>query len=393
MGSHSERPGVVGDHRKTKLRNTSAEGLRPSVIGAISPYSPQKPELSVPAPIGGVLETPQSLVNALKQASREILIARDSLKQEQESMNRTLIAARGDKLLRLREECRARHASSAERSERIEALETKREKQISAKRQNADNAMAVTIKLEQDKLNLDQKQRENRLREAKLMMLSMFAREAKRKFWHRKDQLKHQIRRDRNVEIRMEVRQRRLREAAWLKERQRGSEPDPERFMSQEPKPNCNASIVESVKTCKTASSKSVSKNSKQHEELMQEKHEFLARVDRDERIREKLANKPAVHNLKTPAQIEVDRFVEWKSKELEKRTRILESRLALIEAKASDAKLRKQKTLEAIRSNLELEERRKQLWTASEKQKNQEVVERAVSRVCGLEELIPSIF
>ena len=338
---------------------------------------------------GDAFAPPAALDAGLRLVSSEILGRRSSAISAVQTGEEKLREAKHFAHTHLREMASKRAAQHTWRSNAHAKLERKRWTRISEKRKARDLRFMALLLNFQERSNLEQKQRLYRIGQAKLKTINTWKHKVAEKFLRKINASKLQTVRDRNVEIKLEVRQRRLKEAMWLRQ-MTGVDSEIERLAVNEPKINSNASVIESVKTYKTGSSSNMSKNLKLQDQLLREKQEFTARMEREERLKEKLANKPVVYVHVTPDQVEVQRYQAWKASELERRNRILTAKLGAMEQRAIEAANERENKHRAYMKHMELEDKRQKRWAVAEAQRDKDTVERAVSHVSGVHQLVP---
>ena len=264
------------------------------------------------------------------------------------------------------EERRATNVFSMERGRRLrfagELVERKKESMLKAKR--FANRMA-------DVKGKKQKERVFKLIE---------------KFNARKDWEKTDLIRNRNVEIRMEARDRKLKEARWRKERLALSAVS----LTLEPATDGIGTLPEVTKTFKSGSS-IVFKS--EDEDVAKERSEFLERVDRDERILEKMRMKDSMEaGKKGSAQLEIERIQRWRQAELDKREALTNLKLANEAERRDAARAARELEVSKFHKIKHLEELRMQKWRVAESQSNSATVARANGCVGLVHQLIPCL-
>jgi hypothetical protein len=128
--------------------------------------------------------------------------------------------------------------------------------------------------------------------------------------------------------------------------------------------------------------------------EDQKEKTLFLESLNRHERVLQKLALKACSYERprKTPTQIEVDRYNDWKNQVQLNR----EHFTALKQNREEEKRLANQRLRDKTRSSFEkctvLESMRRKMWNELDETRNKLVVNAALKRVSFIDELIPTL-
>lgn len=261
-------------------------------------------------------------------------------------------------------------------------METKRDSKIIQKRTICASRYGLKINLTKTEIRLELKHLSNRIRESRARMLLVRREELEIKSRSKRDSQKLNIVRNRNIEIKLEIRDRKLKEIKWRSEREIDSNP---KFI-----PSSGASVSESYASKK--SSNITALKIKEEAELA-EKHAFLQTLERTERMNDIFSRRPQLGSIKlTPAQVEVERAQNWKKQMLIQRENICCIKQKRLDGKRNDARRSREEIRRIHEITNELDSKRCIAWTYSEKLRNAKVVNSALSRVSLIDELIPTL-
>jgi hypothetical protein len=308
---------------------------------------------------------------------------------EQELKLARVLDCKSCNLTRIVHDIQARSEGRKAAQDRERRLNQKREINISQKQREFDQHMNTSLTRRKTQAVLGNKRLQIRILMRRSQIIEHLRANWISKQRRRINLAKLQAKREKNIETRIQERQRRVNENQWIKERQ-GDAIGSYVLGLTEPKINAAASVVESIKTSKTGSSAAVARRLQQ--ELLQEKAEFLDRLDRRDRINAKISKKGIPTTSKSPNEIEIDKFLAWKAAAISHEQRILDAKVNLTIGRMkemSDTIDRAKKRWETTQSR---DAMRALNWEKSERRRAIEVVEKAVKSTPTVGQLIPCL-
>ena len=320
----------------------------------------------------------QVVRSKINEFSRIIIESRAAVLAERGSIKRIIDESKKRLWTEMQTDSKLRAQWTTDRQSKWEDLEMKRSQCIAEKtRINALKYSVAFADMKAD-INLNKKHFFFRVQKAKARIVENNRKRLEVKNQKIRDCNKLCMLRNRNIEIKLEVRDRRLKEIKWKRERliTAGS-------VETDPISSCHASVVDSH-------------TSRSHVILEDEKEKtlFLESLNRHERVLQKLTLKACSYERprKTPTQIEVDRYNDWKNQVQLKR----EHFTTLKQNREEEKRLSNQRLRDKSRSSLEqctlLESMRRKMWNELDENRNKLVVNAALKRVSFIDELIPTL-
>jgi hypothetical protein len=192
-----------------------------------------------------------------------------------------------------------------------------------------------------------------------------------------------------NCDFHLQKRERRARELEWMRER-RDTASLPYILTQNECRLGLTGSVIESIKTSKTGSSSSQMK--KLREEMLKEKADFFSRIDRTERINQRMQQIKRQDVPKTKRTFEIDRLAAWREHVQAKEQQLAVMRVERMRLKMANQRLGEAAEIQGWSRNAQLDDQRRQVWEAHEKQQTAIIVENAFAVLAAPDKLIPCL-
>lgn len=294
---------------------------------------------------------PTNKVSETRIAIRNIsLIIRDSFEKHRKDIRdkaRSASEAKYRAWIKLQDDCKLRFEEGHSRQKLSADVEAKRSSNIAIRERERRKTFSETLSQQARDAGLDRKHFIRRVQEAKLRAHRERIRKLIELHQKRVDLEKIELLRNRNIEIKLEVRDRRVKEQRWKKERQ-------QMHVNQQLPPE-----PLSARSHRTGSS-AVSLSKRDREEqasLAIGKAEFLKDLEREERIAKKLTAKGPV-TFPQP-----DRYLLWKQEDNRKREARLQWKLDAEAQKREALRSKREHDIARFVLNAELEELRAAKW------------------------------